>query len=534
MKKYLMTGMAALAICAAFTSCSKETNVYNPDQPKEDIKLSYDQAFVKVFGQPAYDQDWGFGTAAKARTRGYIDANGNLWEGAPTVGADEPKDVSDYVAALETLPMSKPSNLTDFYVTHIWKGTDYYTAYSGGDEFLGSDIMDQLIIADKDNCGVDKGQGTLNAGEGNPGGADAVWHHIYDFNGGQNRDYSGNMLMKDSGTKNFAYWNSKDNKWHDRWIAVNGADIDAYYGYTGANKKYSGYWYICFDYEGTPKENSESFTVVSWKIPGINPGETYERKMRIEGIWTLEDLYKEGTVITDNMNTNDGVEYTVYQEGTSDWAINQVSQGDKYTPGDGVYTDWIIRLVKAEDDPTPDPDPEYSIRVIGEDLTFGEDLDTDFDFNDVVFDVALNVPNKTFIKVKAAGGTLPLIIGVASPQNDQEYNDYEVHHLFGFTNTSVMINTNATAAGLNGATANDAILELTTTYTNARDIPVYVKKNGVWCELTAQAGEPASKIGISNMDFRWCDERVSLKTDYPLFTKWVEATKEFRDQISWW
>ena len=28
MKKYLMTGVAAVAICAAFTSCSKTENLY--------------------------------------------------------------------------------------------------------------------------------------------------------------------------------------------------------------------------------------------------------------------------------------------------------------------------------------------------------------------------------------------------------------------------------------------------------------------------------------------------------------------------
>ena len=76
----------------------------------------------------------------------------------------------------------------------------------------------------------------------------------------------------------------------------------------------------------------------------------------------------------------------------------------------------------------------YTVRVIGEDLTFGEDVDADFDFNDVVFDVALE-SNSTWIKLKAAGGTLPLITGVANPQDDQDYNDHEVHHLFGLTDT---------------------------------------------------------------------------------------------------
>ena len=140
----------------------------------------------------------------------------------------------------------------------------------------------------------------------------------------------------------------------------------------------------------------------------------------------------------------------------------------------------------------PDPvDPEekitehnYTVRVIGEDLTFGEDVDADFDFNDVVFDVALE-SNSTWIKLKAAGGTLPLIIGVANPQDDQDYNSNEVHHLFGLTDTGVMINTNASAKNLRGADLDDVEFELTTAYSNAKEIPVYVKKNGQWIELQA-------------------------------------------------
>jgi hypothetical protein len=79
MKKYLMTGMAALAICAAFTSCSKDTDVYNQnieDQKKQDaleknmekVNEQYAAAFVNAFGQVGSNVDWGFGSA-KANTR---------------------------------------------------------------------------------------------------------------------------------------------------------------------------------------------------------------------------------------------------------------------------------------------------------------------------------------------------------------------------------------------------------------------------------------------------------------------------------
>ena len=62
MKKYLMTGIAAVAMCAAFTSCSHDFDFEQTTQ-EEAIQNKYEAAFIKAFGQPAPDQDWGFGTA---------------------------------------------------------------------------------------------------------------------------------------------------------------------------------------------------------------------------------------------------------------------------------------------------------------------------------------------------------------------------------------------------------------------------------------------------------------------------------------
>ena len=70
MKKYLMTGIAAIAISAAFTSCSKDSDVYNSNYQKEKTQLTYNEAFLNyVDGYISPTQDWGFGTNAKASTR---------------------------------------------------------------------------------------------------------------------------------------------------------------------------------------------------------------------------------------------------------------------------------------------------------------------------------------------------------------------------------------------------------------------------------------------------------------------------------
>ena len=76
MKKYLMSGIAAIAIAAAFTSCSKSTDLYEEgrkerDQQAQEAKSTvetFKEAFVNTFGTPDPTHDWGFGTPASTRS----------------------------------------------------------------------------------------------------------------------------------------------------------------------------------------------------------------------------------------------------------------------------------------------------------------------------------------------------------------------------------------------------------------------------------------------------------------------------------
>ena len=67
MKKYLMTAMAAVTLGGVFMSCSHDLGEYNA---AEVLQERYENAFIEVFGQPAANQDWGFGPVSNARTRG--------------------------------------------------------------------------------------------------------------------------------------------------------------------------------------------------------------------------------------------------------------------------------------------------------------------------------------------------------------------------------------------------------------------------------------------------------------------------------
>lgn len=69
MKKYLMTGVAALALCVSFTNCSN--NDFETMTQAQIDKAAYDRAFLNyVGGTIAKDQTWGFGDAtSRAVTR---------------------------------------------------------------------------------------------------------------------------------------------------------------------------------------------------------------------------------------------------------------------------------------------------------------------------------------------------------------------------------------------------------------------------------------------------------------------------------
>lgn len=155
------------------------------------------------------------------------------------------------------------------------------------------------------------------------------------------------------------------------------------------------------------------------------------------------------------------------------------------------------------------------IRVIAEDLSANQP--TDFDFNDVVFDVRINTAKtKAQIKLKAAGGTLPLTVGWTG-EAGISYTEFEVHNLYGVS-TNVMVNTHA-KNGVDGKA--DVIKTLKGTFNSANDVKVMVQKRGVWYDIEAHVGEPASKLAVGT-DYEWCDERQNINDKYSNFSTYVQ------------
>jgi hypothetical protein len=189
----------------------------------------------------------------------------------------------------------------------------------------------------------------------------------------------------------------------------------------------------------------------------------------------------------------------------------------KYQPvSDGYYSDWIVTLTEAKRQ-DEEQDPEYeSLRVMAEDLSAVDD--TDFDFNDVVFDVIRLDDTTAKIILQAAGGTLKLRIN-----SNNGNGGWEVHEEFG-VDTNVMVNTNWT--GSNKASKPAKELGTVTgnfTKTNfaqaVKAIRIEVFKNNQWIEMEAKQGQPCSKFGCP-VGTQWVDERTPINKVY-MFNEWV-------------
>ena len=143
MKKYLMTGIAALALCAGFTSCSHDLDSYSPEEIQQleaqKIVEKYNKAFEATFGKPKANHNWGFGPTAAARTRG-VDVNHNQWyntgEGIPAVYGTLEEDpvVTDEERIGVFTYMNKVDNRVktdniiwnDYFVSQVWDGGTNY------------------------------------------------------------------------------------------------------------------------------------------------------------------------------------------------------------------------------------------------------------------------------------------------------------------------------------------------------------------------------------------------------------------------
>lgn len=377
MKKLLVL----LVTCLLCLGCSHDM----PDV-SQTVTDNYNTAFVKTFGQPAVNQNWGFGSLKATTRSAYPNSNDWAKEGYSVPGAVTQSEINDVLQEFSKVYTGQSESLVDwdcFFVQHVYGGhgnMDYLCSYDP----VGHS---ETIYVEEYNW--------------QPHEITSYDDHINNFNA-----TSGSIqLMINSSTNQFGYHNSLDSKMHYKYrmVAINGG------------------YYVGFDFEATGK-----------------------------------------------------------------WPNQQVA-------ADNIYNDWIVKITYGKNQP-----PQDKLRIIAEDLSAKDG--TDFDFNDVVFDVNITSDGASCV-LQAAGGTLPLKI-----------EGLEVHELFGVS-TSDMVNT--------GGISKPAVPFTLQGISNAKDIRITVLKNGEWVELKAQQGVPAAKIAV-RQDFEWCAEREPITSKYPNFPNWVK------------
>ena len=592
MKKYLMIGFVA---AVAFSSCSK--NDFETYSPEQIVKAEYDAKFIAEFGQPAANQDWGFGTSTRAFTRaaGYGTgplANGNEWTSRGFLPPDPLTDgqklrVQYYFQMHKITNPNRPNNLSqDFFMQQVYDGgtdpmeknyqnptTTYspetYKAANGS--WVNSGEMMNKLTAGPDNIHV------LNFNNGNCGtyGNVSNWNST-NVNDTKQQHKDQIELMLNTPTSCFGYLSSTTSmQYNNYWTLVSYQDIDnycnnnaAYQTWLASHKDAQGQpiadaivgdrWqrsFIGFDFEMLPGNDiyTDDYYYITLDQDSYSEEKVYNGTEVVaassvgEVVTTTEwgntvkklYLFKRGTtdkirVVKSNLNTICGTSETwsddpltyrptggkVYKRidniytAISDGKLPVESSAGKtwVTPSscaDGYYSDWIVSFMPATSGST---DVTYQGRIMAEDLTVADK--SDWDFNDVVFDWAIK-DGKAYIKLLAAGGTLPIRIGgTRSDDSSEPSGSVEIHN-----------NVNGLGGYMKNCGVGDEVpaKELVLedhTYTDAKNILITVYKGGSWVEIEAEQGQPAAKFNCK-VGTKWCDEYVNITRVYPDFTTWV-------------
>ena len=593
MKKILFLGFVAMAVTACSNKMDFSRNELNGDvQGSPESK--YEETFEKIFGTPSPDQTWGFGASTSGsvmaapmrshrvnpgdnypQTSTGINANANEWADpnkyyggwlVPDPLTEGQKlRVQKYFQANPNLTYEDP-HFRHFFVQQVYKGgtdvptTTPETITAANNTTYTSNHMNKLTV----------GQSNLHLNNYNS--ADCSETNVLDngstvTSGTYHKDKIMLMVNIDD-TSCFGYYESGASiQVNNKAALVSAATIDIWAAANGnPGEAVLDKWNRSFmGFDHALKEGADVMDAATAKY---NDGpESYNYAMVNGQIVSIdgnnEMTYKGNTIHYANTNTNMYVatekrtisdsdiqgEYRVegqykgkyinydkvvemLQAGWTPVKDKNLREWVKIGKSDGYFSDWIVTLSKAhrigEDETLP------SLHVMAEDLSAIEA--SDFDFNDVVFDVFYVDANTVKIKLLAAGGTLPLVIA--------EKDGWEVHELFKVSE-KCMVNTGTKyhqATAPYSQVEGLAPVELTLTgktWSKDQDefaaqvnqqIKLHVYKDGAWFELKAEQGKPACKIatpiniymkefGWYPTEYRWPWEKQAIST---LFKEWVK------------
>jgi len=298
MKKIVLMLMTIVA----FGSCTKHDIEYNPSQA---ITNEYNAAFVKTFGKPSSNQDWGFASRTLPFTRA-AQTNGNQWgthdDNDKYLDWPQPDPITDdELAAVLAVFNEKEEgeqtvefNFRDFFVQQVYTGPN------------GSKMNELACVTDWVQTSywpvVWEQTGTLT---------DDI---VNNFNAGNCTAYGGCMLMWYSSTSQWSFKTSQSGgqRIYDHWRM----------------EKINGNYYIGFDHEAwrqapanANEEDFRDYIYNDWiikVIPGNGGGETPNR-------YTVR-------IICEDLSASNG----------SDFDFNDVVFDASYTEGSDITTVTIL------------------------------------------------------------------------------------------------------------------------------------------------------------------------------------------------
>ena len=625
-----MTGVAALAICAAFTSCSKSGDeLYDQGvvdgQKVASFEEQYAAAFTKFIGGPVgANVDWGFGAKAGTRantgetypeTEAKHNMNHNEW-------ADPDKYYGGYNVPDALTPEQKAVVAAYFQATPGGEYVDpqlrhffIQQVYKGGNTAVGNTT--EGITAANDTKYDSNNMNLLSVGQNNI--------HINDFNkgdcsesdvlnngqkvGGTSHKDKITLMVNIDDTSCFGYHETGSSTQHNNkaWI-VGWETIDTwaktnYPGYDGClndkwNRSYMGFdLAIKEGAQAYATDDNGNVLLADYKQAATSPlyawdgdkvfaiadqnadtnwqvvyREGYEHIMKgTEAIgWlttnenfyvaadkvTLTDEISDGEIPQANLTQEKFKNVVVFKDVQVPGAQNNkahvlnlkrikelvdagylpvnnksLTEWVKVGTSDGYFSDWIVTLTDATKEVPSTP----TYRVIAEDLS--AQGDTDFDFNDVVFDVE---PNE-------AGTAARLVLQACGGIYRLEVDGVEVHGLYGYSADEKglfpMINTGDGPSNLGTRIIRDNYVGDFSTDANIRatikNITIKVWKptskestDVVECTLSANYGKPASKV-LVDKSFGIVPEHQSIANEHGLFTSYARGEWQQGDDF-WW
>jgi hypothetical protein len=470
MKKFLMFSMVFVAISTTFISCHK-SDMYDPDRPEEDARELYDRNFLSyVGGSINPNVDWGFGKA-RARTRAAEEPQVKL----NSKGYSSEFSSKYFETVREYFPEDGECKSTDWRNYEFLENGNFFNVSiiylnTTQDDVIGFYYYDPATETYENHTKVPL-YSDIQTNGGNMG-----YYLRY------NNYESGGVWNDVSTSSGYSIWTKS--------IPAKRIQIRTYTIYM--NKTYRFGFYVTNN----------------------NTGKTYYSNMYLNADPTAYS----GAAIGENAVGNIPQSYVVGLTDNDETGCNVLLEIPKI--GDGGKYPLLVKPDK------PEPAPLEWYRIIAEDLNAhdvdhdGDLNDTDFDFNDIVLDVALTNDGAKCI-LQAAGATLKIRIN----GND----NLEVHKMFG-VEQSIMVNTHAEKKGLAHADKDPVEFDLVGSFSSIDKIKIEVYKQDRWMELTAPEGRPSCKIAVDT-DFVWPDERESLKIKYPDFLNYV---RNYQDIEDWW